>query len=210
MNIQALNGEIKDFIADFVVLPVFLGGQTRKFITFDRLLKGSLSAEIEETEFKGNTGEILIVPAIAGIKSKKIILLGLGDKKQYSAEVLRRSAAGLFKAGNKISGKIAFDLGEASWTIGLEKSVQSLAEAALLAKYEFSKYKEKIVSKKKNKDAELIFLLDEKRNLRFAEAGIKTGKLLGEAALYARDLVNEPASICVPSHLVEHARQIAA
>lgn len=210
MNIQALNAEIRDLTADFIVLPLFSNNlNTRKFAVLDKLLQGILSSEIEEASFKGSAGEILVVSAGSGIKAKKIVLLGLGEKQKYSAEVLRQSAAGLFK-GNKVADKIVFDLSEVVLGIGAERASKALSEAMLLAKYEFLKYKEKPALKKKDKETELILVLEEKKDLRPAEAGIKAGMLSSGATLYARDLVNEPASVCVPLHLAEHARNIAA
>lgn len=210
MLIKAQNGDIKDFSADFVILPVFSGRlNTRKFVGLDKALGGELSAEAAEADYKGSCGEILSVRALGDQKIKKIILLGLGEKHDYALEVLRRAAGTLFKAG-KISGLAVFDVSEIADGAGTEEAAKALTEAVILAKYEFSKYKGKKDLKKKNKEIELTLFVAEKKDLRPAAAGIKSGLLSAEATVYARDLVNEPASVCVPSHLAEHSRQIAA
>lgn len=211
MLIQAQNTDIKNFAADFAVLPLFSDNlKTRKFAALDKLLQGALSSEIKEFEFKGEVGEVAVLSSGGGIKAKKVALLGLGGKKQYSAEILRRSAAILFKNGLlKSANIIAFDFDGVSFNLEPEEAARALSEAAILSKYEFSKYKEKNAQKKENKEAELVLLLDKKKYLHSAENGIKAGLLSSEATVYARDLVNEPASVCVPSHLVEHARNIA-
>ncbi len=210
MLIKVLKGQINDFGADLLILPLFLGKQYGcKFATLDKLLAGALSAEVKNEGFAAQAGKFITVPSLGRIRPKKILLLGLGEKKQYSAELLRRAVASVFGNGTaKKSGKISFDLGEAIFGFGGREAGVAVTEGALLSLYEFSKYKES-KHKKESVVKELNLFLNELKQLSTVREGVGFGELLAAASIYARDLVNEPASVCVPAHLAAHARQIA-
>lgn len=216
MNIKAVKNDSKNVEADIFVIGAFFGLPNfgAEATGIDKLLGGMLALETESANFIGGAGEFINVGTVGKIPAKRLILLGLGDFKTLNAEVLRRAFGSIFKnlKGKRFS-TLAVSLRGISKNISSYECAKAIAEGALLASYEFNKYKgEARINKKsflKNDAKEVIFLEKDRSKADRAFHGAASAQINSQAVCYARDLVNEPASICIPAHLVTHARAIA-
>ena len=189
--------------ADVLAVPVFSGrvlGPGGKAL--DAAIGGTLGSFMAEAGFEGKAEEVLAVPA-GKLGANAALLVGLGDKKAVSANVLRRAAAAVVKRAPKAK-TVATTLLDAVPTGGdRAAAAQALAEGAALGAYKFLRYKQK-------SDAPALerFVVLGKKDPA-VQAGLDRGIAVAEAVAWARDLVNEPAGAMTPSQLAEEARRAA-
>ena len=214
MEILLIKEDILKVPADILVVNLFEGVEkpSPSYGGIDRALEGIISQEIKDIHFQGKEGEMFTVSTGGKIKAKRVLVVGLGDQKSFSEETIRRVSGIVIKnlRGKGIKTVATILHGAGIGGRRAKDAASALVEGALLAAYDFSKYRGK-ESKKSNSEniRELIIVENDPAKVRAAASGAEEAKIAAVATCYARDLVNEPASVCVPSHLVEHARAIA-
>lgn len=159
--------------------------------------------------FKYEDGSALTVTTNDANMPGVIILAGVSKKTSNRNEGIRRAVGVAVTAARSMAIVHA-----ALSVVGLEDSPIDhevlgalVTEAALLAQYRFTKYKTKNNTKNQLKNVTL-FLQGRKHELA-VESGIRAGKLNAEAAIFARDLVNEPAGAMHPKTLAAAALSLA-
>ena len=171
----------------------------------DRQLRGLLSEVVKSEKFEGKPEQIAYVHTAGRLPVKRLLIVGLGARKELNAERVRRAAAAALRRSRDLGAKIvsAALLGE-----GLSPKVraQALAEGALLGTYTFDRYKRE----KNQKAVEELRVVDPPGRLDVqVRAGLRLGEIFATATCFARDLVNEPANQVTPSYLAKVATQIA-
>ncbi|MEK7516105.1 MAG: leucyl aminopeptidase [Patescibacteria group bacterium] len=211
MEIRGQYGKPHSFSADALVVFGFNGKKPNRTIAvLDRALGGKFLKFLKDEGWKGEAGESIAFPTLGKIPAKKVIIVGLGKEGELSLEDIRRAVGGTMKFfhGSTVR-EVAVSFCEAKGASATE-CAQAMAEGAVLASYQYVKYKAAEAQKHAEKGIKkLTIVLPDSRIVRPVEAGIARALLLARAAVYARDLVNEPASICTPNHLAEHAQKLA-
>lgn len=140
---------------------------------------------------------------------KKVLFYGLGDGQPENIYELQKIIARAISLANKSRRKKVVLTVYPDWfkQYCAENLSQTVTEAILLATYLFDKYKGTNHHKEKHLIAEIILTTTAPRLSTF-EKGIKEGLLYAQATCFARDLVNEPASLTTPSHLAEQAQNL--
>ncbi len=211
MHIRLERKNIVDIRADLMVVNVFQGVTkiAGAAAALDKAMGGALAREIAELRFEGKPGEMLMLSTLGTLPATRVAVVGLGPKKSFDAETVRRvSGAVVRRFRNAGIRRIATVLHGAE-TLKADVAAAALAEGALLADYQFVKHRTP-QKEPKHVIAEIVVVETDAAKTRLAERGIALGRIAAEAAALARDLVNEPASIAVPKHLVAHAEEIAA
>jgi len=161
---------------------------------------------VRSGDFKGKKDETALVYA-EGANSKRVLLVGLGEKKQVDLERYRRAAA---KAAKKAKSLKVKSLALFLPTL-LEKpfdSIVAFAEGADLSLYAFDKYK----SKEKDEASrieEIIIATDKPKIARVAKNAVKSSQVICDATCVARDLANAPANEIYPETLAKAAQESA-
>ena len=173
-------------------------------IALDRRAGGQIKAMLDAEKFKAKAASVthLHTPALA---SPRLVVAGLGPRRGFVAETLRRAAATAVRR--------ARDLG--ARTVALEvfggrlpdrQRAHAVVEGAILGTYTFDRYKrdksDKVVE-------ELRVLAADRGAAREIEAGARRGETFARATWFARDLVNAPANDVHPNHLADVAGEIA-
>ena len=152
-------------------------------------------------DFSAKAGEASVIR-----KDKVTILVGLGKRSDFEDEKIRQAAACLVHASKKTSAKSfavsfpAFDSAD-DFT-----AARNFAEGAILASYEFSKYKSK---KSDDVLSSKSFFLKLAKSPSRAKDGLEIGKVMAQAANYARDLNNEPGNVANPEFMAHKAIELA-
>lgn len=213
MKILLRKADVTDVRADVLVVNLFQGAAkpSGAAAAVDAALGGALSREIAELKFEGKLGEMLTLSTLGTLPATRVVVAGLGPKAAFNAEAVRRvSGAVIRRFRNTGVGTIATVLhGAGTGGLTAAAAAQALAEGALLADYQFHKHR----TPSKNEKAKLsALLIVEQDAAKLKQAGAAVARAHADVAgvELARDLVNEPASIAVPKHLVQHAREIAA
>ena len=163
-----------------------------------------LSSVAASEGFMGKAGTWALLHPITGSPSRLALLIGLGPRKDFDLEKLRRGsalAAKKFQALAQVS--IAVRLPE---ILDPLEEAMAVSEGMILSAYSFDKYKQKKPADKEIKEAQLI---GSKSSLSENLKGMKLGQVLAESASFARDLVNEPPSDMTPTEFALRAKAVA-
>jgi leucyl aminopeptidase len=167
----------------------------------------SILATAREDGFKGKERESQIIRPDGQTPSRRIFLIGLGKKTDFSTEVLRRAAA---KAVRHAEGlgleEIFVRLPQiATSTDAAEQEVQALAEGLFLATYRFDRHQSKAPDAPK-KLAEITLLSDSVSS--GLTKAVERARIFSDATALARDLINEPPSLMNPARLADEAKKL--
>jgi leucyl aminopeptidase len=210
MQFSIKQSEIFEAKSDLLVVGFFEDQKELKnaAAAVDKAVGGLLTLVIKDDHFEGKLGASVLVRLSGKLPFKRILLVGLGKKKDFSEEAVRQAAAVSVVEAKKLQVKTIASVlhGAGNGGLSAKLSAKAMVEGALLAAYEFNKHK----SEKKKKDPEFFEIITHNaRHAREAEKGIALGKIYAEATIRARDLVNEPASHMRPADLVEAAKAVA-
>ncbi|MEX0602532.1 MAG: leucyl aminopeptidase [Bacteroidota bacterium] len=161
-------------------------------------------APFDSGDFQGKAGELSLVYSATGRSSRRILLVGLGDRNTISLEKYRcASALAVKKARTLKARRIAIALPRLG--AGAHDAIVAFTEAAVLSLYRFNKY----VSKKENEqetEVEEIIVASDQPGLRsVGPKAVGTGSVLAEATMFARDLANAPGNEIYPETLAKAA-----
>jgi leucyl aminopeptidase len=173
----------------------------------DAACGGRLKAPIARGDFAGRSGETLLLTDLPGLKAARVLLVGLGARRQFARKTWRKawSIAAAALARTRIgSCALALDRPPAreldDYYFG--RGVAELAGAAL---YRINDLK---TGKKTPPPALQKILAGPVRRADAAARGLKHGTAIAAAARLQRDLANLPANVCTPSFLAEQARAL--
>lgn len=209
MEIKAVVGDITKIQVDALVVNLFEevkqpGGATA---AVDKALGGAVSQLIDQGEIKGKLGEVTIIHTLGKLPARIVATAGLGKKEEFNLDKVRRVAGDFSRLLRKSNcHKVATVLhGAGTGSIEPEDSAAAITEGSLLGLYNFTRYK-----KPEYEDLAEILIVEKQQNkLKAMEHGTGNGKIMAEAAIIARDMVNEPANQMTPARMAEIAEETA-
>ena len=146
---------------------------------------------LEKKEFKGKKTEKAIITLAVNGHLTELIVVGLGKKEKIDNYELRRT---VYSTLQGLKGKEFLVIADEV------DSSQALAETILISEYKFDKYK----SKKKDDKEDVEKNFDFIGNIE-VEALVEA-KVLNDAIVITRDLVNEPSNVIYPETLAIEAK----
>lgn len=173
----------------------------------------SLQKELREAasreDFEGKDSQFLIITTRGQIGAYKLILVGMGKEADFDLGRLYLLTAKAVKRAKEYKPAKVGIVMPPKWMdkIGTKESMRALVEAVSLSSYKFIKYKSE-EEKNKLRNIEEVILQIPAGKIKLSEEGLKLGKVTSEAALFARDLVNEPAQVTTPSFLANVALEL--
>jgi leucyl aminopeptidase len=203
-----------DFLAkapsDSAVLVVFVANN-RKFIgqgeALDQASKGALSRALSAPKFTAKRGQVLDLLSPAGLKQRRLLIVGLGQGREISVLAAREIGAAIaahLQAEHEASATILLDLPKDTQ---LEEGsfAANLAFGAQLQNYRFGKYR-KTFRPDEPKPMTALRLVTSAH-----AAAAKAAKRLDAVAngvTLARDLTNEPPAELYPETFVARAKEL--
>src|SRR3989441_4343032 len=221
MDITVRTGRVEEEAADAVVVmhcegePRLTGGAS----ALDARLKGRLATLLKSGEFTGTPNQVSIVHVAPGedVRAKRVVLVGLGKRKEVSLEKLRQATATAAKASRAV-GAVSFAMpvqDHAELLTGLPAAsrlydiAQALVESAILGLYEVTGYH---TERKDEAKAirRMTVLVSDSNALAQAQQGAQQGQIVGEATTYVRDLCNHPSNVVTPTYIrsEEHTSEL--
>ena len=191
---------------DCLVLGVFeeaeLSGEAH---SVDTASGGALKRLLERGDFAGRAGDTLLIGDLPGLKATRVLLTGLGPKKNLQRKSWRKAWAAAAAALSRTrigSCAVAIDRPDAKqlddYYFG--RAVAELAGAAL---YRINDLK---TGKKSPPPVLTRVLAGPVRTAEAAERGLAHGAAIAAAADVQRDLANLPANVCTPRYLAAQAQ----
>ena len=165
----------------------------------------AISLVIDQKDFKGKANQTLLI-ATSNSKFKRLLLIGIGKKKDANLETLRKAGASAIKQVKKLELNNCSIHLESSLidNQSLENIGSAITEGIILGNYKFIKLKTEDLDKFHFVD-ELIFP-SIPESIRKA---IEDINIICNATIFTRDLVNQPANIATPSYIANAAEEIA-
>ncbi|MFN8026197.1 MAG: leucyl aminopeptidase [Acidimicrobiia bacterium] len=202
LSFSASSASPASVAVDLLAVPIAKGavfGPTADVV--DAALGGTLATFMEETGFDGALGATLAVPTAGKLKAKAAILVGIGAAEDVTVDTLRRAAAAVAKRATKAA-SVATTLAQAGDTAGLDAgaAAQAVTEGFALGGYQYLEYKGDAKPSKLRK----VTLLGATSGA--AKDGIARGSAVGDAVVWARDLVNTPAKEKSPAQMAAAAQ----
>ena len=221
MDIQIIPGAIQESDADAIIVNLFEapssekpqpGGATK---AVDDALGGAISELIEDGDLSGKAGQVAVLYPRGAIPARRVIVVGLGARDKFDADVVRRtdavrraSAHAIKKARGLKAGRVASILhGAGAGGLSAKEAAQATAEGSLLALYDYHGQKTKEPKEAKPDLLELM-VFDEK-DVPSAQLGVDAACAIATGTALARDLVNLPPNICTPTCMAETATKVA-
>ena len=190
---------------DIIILGLF-EGEKGNYKSFSKELAAELAEQVKQKKFSKKFAEKYSTK----IKGKRVCVYGLGKKKEFTLEHLRKIHGKALRHAkcHKVS-SIFTNLAELARGKFDDESIgRATAEALVLSNYSFDKYLAK-ERRDKKKPIQKVSLQWERTTTKLNK-GLREGQVIAEAANFSRDLVNEPASVCNSVYMESQARKIAA
>jgi leucyl aminopeptidase len=157
----------------------------------------------DSKEFSGKPLEFALLHRPAGLKAKRLLLVGAGKADKFNAAELRKAAGAALRHLKAKSVRDIAMLLEGDFANA--ECVAAAVEGAILGDFESD------ALKSDKKDAKVVdsFTVAVPGGDAALESARQRGQILAESQNLTRDLVNEPANRMTPSILAERARAMA-
>ena len=179
----------------------------------DTKTDGVLSATLKSEGVTGKFGQTAFVHLLHdALPAQAVLVVGLGKKNALTCERVRRVVGSAINKSRTLRIKkavLSFDAFQMR-DVSVRSIAQAAAEGALLASYQFLKYK--TLEKAETNAAimeTLTFVAATGKESRQMTEGVARGESLAKAVTFARDIVNEPANEIRPRTLADAAQKMA-
>lgn len=213
MEIHIEHGKIEEKEYEIIVLGVF-ENETSDFTSkslqvVDSALNGGIRDLMESKEFSGKLNTIDMLRTKDVLPTKRILIVGLGKKDEFSLERLRQvSGKTAVRTRELNSQEIVTTLQEIRLKNSAKDTAQAVIEGSILGLYQFVELKTDSLSE--SVDIKNILLLEREMSvLDEVQEGANQGKIIAEATNFARNLANMPANIATPSYLATKSEELA-
>lgn len=199
--------QVQSFNCDTFILPLYEGARLGGLVkSIDAASKGLVKSLLDSGEFESKAGNTLVIPAAPGLKSKRIVLWGLGDKDKLTRQTALKAAAALAGRCKSLKGKHIAFASELKNTRNVPSDwlLQTIATQIVRSTYHYSQTKPSAA--KQGPDIDKLTVLnastaDQKR-------AAKRGQAIGEGINTARHLGDLPGNVCTPKYLSAEARKL--
>ncbi len=209
MDVQVVAKALHEAETEVLVLTVFEDElkQLDYLSVLDEQLGGRLARIIESGEIQGKYREFTILH-VDGIGAKRLLIMGLGRRKDFSLDRIRSIAANSARYARRINVREMAIHDFSHLSVDPKDCAAALVEGVILGMYRFDKYK----SKKKNAEKllqKIKIVAGSEDAVPALEKSAHTGKTLADTTNFVRDLVNEPGNYMTPIIFAEQATEVA-
>jgi leucyl aminopeptidase len=163
-------------------------------------------------EVTGKTFETTLLHRPSGLKAKRLLLLGGGKAKTFSAAELRQLAGAAVRTlKSKSIRSFAFALPEHG--IAAPEGVRAIVEGAFVGNFDPGYYKSDRNDKDKDQKIDAVTIVVPKEvqsDTKPLESSMQAARIVAESQNFTRDLTNEPSNRMTPTILAERAKTMAA
>jgi leucyl aminopeptidase len=169
---------------------------------------GLIKRQLKSGDFSGRAGETLLIPEPAGVKAKRVLLVGLGKASKYDAASARKAVDAAIAAIRRTGTADALidlaptDLdGDQAYRLGRHLAENSEAQAYHYGATRADKARKVALRK-------LTLHIDQRRLANRAGAGCSDGVHVAAGVALSRELGDLPGNVCTPSYLANEARKL--
>jgi len=180
----------------------------------DSAVREAAKDVVSSGEVTGKTFETTLLHRPAGLKAKRLLLVGGGKARTFSAAELRKLAGAAVRTlKSKNIRSFAFVVPES--TVPASQGVPAIVEGAFVGNFDPGYYKSDHNEKDQKIDALTIVVpgnvqANAHADAKALESAMQAGRIVAESQNFARDLINEPSNRMTPTVMAERARKMAA
>ena len=174
-----------------------------QLLTDDKAVATAAAELIASGEVTGKLLETTLLHKPTGLKAKRLLLIGGGKAKSFSAYELRKLAGAALRSLKAKSLK-SFVFVAPNLATGVADAVKSIVEGAYVGNFEPNYYQ----SDREDKQIDELVIAAQGGE-KALNAAAEVGRIIGEAQNFARDLANEPSNKMTPTILGERARKMS-
>ena len=145
MELRVQAGDIATADADLLVVNLFEGVTAPAGGTgaLDRALDGAISKVIALGDFRGKSGETVLIHTFGRIAAPRVLVAGLGKQAEFDLDAVRNLAANLARAARRPGVKTVATIAHGAGIAGLDPAdcAQAIAEGTVLGSYRFQRHK---------------------------------------------------------------------
>ncbi|MGC1157097.1 MAG: leucyl aminopeptidase [Acidobacteriaceae bacterium] len=176
-----------------------------RLLASDEAPARSAQAILDGGEFKAESCETLLLHSPAGLKAKRLLIIGLGKAAKLTPHEVRKGAGAAVRFAKPRGLREVAIVVPASDGLDPKLTVRALAEGAVIADYDSDTYH----SDRKDRSVQSLQVVAAPSADRpAAEAALREGVIVGESQNFARALVNEPGNRLTPTILGERAAEM--
>ena len=211
MRIQVSHGSIDDWKDEAIVVNLFEGVKQPGGATgaVDKATGGMISEIIKSRDFRGKFKKTYLFRTFGKIPAERVLIAGLGKKKDFTLDRIREVSAKALKDLRKIGVRKYSTIvhGAGIGGFNIEEAARAVAEGSFLANYRFVKYKTE--DKEKRKEIGSVTIVErEQRLIPKIRAAVREARIVCEAVILARDLINLPSKEKTPTALAKVAEKV--
>jgi leucyl aminopeptidase len=211
VEIRVESGDIAAYPSKAIVVNLFQGVKEPGGATgaVDRALDGAISRLIEDGEVQGKHGELTLVHTLGRLPSPRVLVVGLGKTEEFTLDRVRELAASSARYLRRLRADSFATITHGAGVAGLEPGAcaQAIAEGIILGLYTFQRHKKPEEDQREVQEAVLVEFDAAKVDV--LRQAVERGRILAEAANFARDMANEPANHMTPAALADQAVAMA-
>ena len=211
VKIYARKGELTEAATEAVVAAHFEGesdpgGDAARL---DKAGAGIIREIIRQGDFTGRLHQVLVVYTRGSLPAKRLVIVGLGKRVDFSLERLRGAFA---KGAQQIRainvGEFTTGLDFGGVDLPLEQRAEAVVEGVILGLYQYTPFK--TVDREKLREVSELTILDrEEPAAKTIRNAVKTAEIIAGAVVFARDIVSSPSNEMTPTDLANEARTCA-
>ncbi len=173
-----------------------------RLLTSDQGPLQAAQAVLDGGEFKAESCETLLLHQPAGLKARRLLIVGLGKAAKLTPHELRKGAGAAVRFAKPRGLRQVSMAVPVAETLDLKLTLRAVAEGAVIGDFDSDTYR----SDRKDRSVQNVEVMapaDFDRPM--AEAALREGVIVGEAQNFARTLINEPGNRLTPTILGERA-----
>ena len=179
-------------------------------LTTDAALRAAAEGVIKSGEYKAGVNETLLLHAPAGLKAKRLVIVGLGKLGKATVHSVRNAAGTAVRFAKPrgirelVLALPSSEISPASLTA--PASVRVAVEGAFVGDFDPDTYRS---DRKDQSIQRFLVAVPDSRERSEVEAALAEGVTIGESQNFTRSLVNEPGNKLTPTALGQRAISMA-
>ncbi|UFJ39646.1 leucyl aminopeptidase [Brevibacillus humidisoli] len=208
IKVEEKREQITTIPCDDLVVGLFKDEEwSEELALLNEKLDGALHQLVMEKELSADYKSITVVHTLGKTAARRILFVGLGDRKQLDYVRVRNAfARGVKRIAPKAESRQVVCVLPDHGSLSAERCTQAVTEAFCLASYTYEGYRQKPRQKMPFASVTLLAATD---SLVAAEQGKSRGEALSKGTNLARDLVNMPGNYLTPEELKNQAVAVA-
>ena len=213
MDVALQAGSLLEIRTPLLVVNLFEdlerpGGATA---AVDEALGGLITRLIEQREIRGEVKQVVVVHNSdrERLAAERVAVVGLGKRDEFGLEAARVAAGSAVQKARELRVSELATVVHGAGAGGLEfaDAVRAVAEASLLANYQYRRYK---TDEDDAPTLERLTIVErDPERVEQARPAVTLAEQAAAATMLARDLATGPANLVTPTYLAEQARAIA-